>query len=166
MPKNKYESLIYSVLMCFCMVLWMSGYNVFLRQGVSLDSVGAAWMGFPFAYVVALFLDMALVSKVAKAVTFRWIVKPGCKPIRIVLSISSLMVVQMVVLMSLYGACEGCVHTGAWDQLPMLWLQNIPLNFVMALPLQLLIAGPAVRFLFRRLFPEGVITCQAPAQPA
>lgn len=28
MPTNKRESLIYTFMMCFCMVLWMSIYNV------------------------------------------------------------------------------------------------------------------------------------------
>ena len=30
-----------------------------------------------------------------------------------------------------------------------MWLSNIPKNFVMALPYQLIIAGPVVRFVFR-----------------
>lgn len=33
MPKNKRESVIYSVMMCFCMVLWMSVYNVSWAEG-------------------------------------------------------------------------------------------------------------------------------------
>ena len=33
MPQNKRESLIYSVMMCFTMVLWMSMYNVTLHMG-------------------------------------------------------------------------------------------------------------------------------------
>ena len=35
MPQNKRESLIYTVMMCFVMVLWMSIYNVSLQQGAS-----------------------------------------------------------------------------------------------------------------------------------
>ena len=31
MPRNKRESFIYSVIMCFTMVLWMSMYNVTLH---------------------------------------------------------------------------------------------------------------------------------------
>lgn len=38
MPKNKRESIIYSVMMCFCMVLWMSVYNVSWAQGGSFPS--------------------------------------------------------------------------------------------------------------------------------
>ena len=39
----------------------------------------------------------------------------------------------------------------------MMWLTNIPKNFVMALPYQLIIAGPGVRFVFRAAFPEGKV---------
>lgn len=40
MPQNKRESLVYSVIMCFCMVLWMSIYNVALQHGgLSLEVV-------------------------------------------------------------------------------------------------------------------------------
>ena len=63
----------------------------------------------------------------------------------------------MVLLMSLYGACEGAAHTGAWGSVPLAWLVNIPRNFIMALPFQLLIAGPLVRKVFRAVFPEGTV---------
>ena len=41
--------------------------------------------------------------------------------------------------------------------LPMMWLVNIPRNFIMALPWNLLVAGPFARFVFRRAFPMGTI---------
>ena len=48
MPKNKRESLIYTVLMCFTMVLWMSVYNVALQHGeLSMAVLRNAWLGFP-----------------------------------------------------------------------------------------------------------------------
>ena len=41
--------------------------------------------------------------------------------------------------------------------LPMMWLVNIPRNFIMALPWNLLVAGPIARFVFRRAFPMGTV---------
>lgn len=32
MPQNKRESLIFTIIMCFTMVLWMSMYNVTLHM--------------------------------------------------------------------------------------------------------------------------------------
>lgn len=127
MPQNKRESLIYTVMMCFVMVLWMSIYNVSLQQGgFGLDAVAAGWLGFPLAYVFAMCCDWFVASKVAKYVAFRWLVKPQDSALKKVLCISVGMVVQMVLVMSLYGACEGAFHTGNWAAVPMNWLTNIP----------------------------------------
>ncbi len=158
MPQNKRESLIYTVMMCFVMVLWMSFYNVALQQGrFTLETLAAGWLGFPFAYVVGMCCDWFVASKIAKGVAFRFLVKPQDSALKMILCISCGMVVVMVVLMSLYGACEGAFHTGNWAGVPGNWLVNIPRNFIMALPLQLLLAGPLVRRVFRAVFPEGKV---------
>lgn len=48
MPKHKRESLIYTVMMCFVMVLWMSVYNVTLHMGqFGVETLKEAWLGFP-----------------------------------------------------------------------------------------------------------------------
>ena len=63
MPRNKRESLIYTVLMCFTMVLWMSIYNVTLHMGaLNLTTIREAWIGFPIAYVFAMCMDWFVVS--------------------------------------------------------------------------------------------------------
>ena len=55
MPMNKRESLLFTFIMCFCMVLWMSIYNVALQHGaINGEVVAAAWLGFPVAYVFGL----------------------------------------------------------------------------------------------------------------
>ena len=78
------------------------------------------------------------------------------------LAVSSCMVVPMVIIMSLYGACEGLTHMpgGILTNLysvPAIWMINIPHNFVMALPWNLLVAGPISHFVFRRAFPVGTV---------
>lgn len=158
MPRNKRESLIYTVMMCFFMVLWMSIYNVAMHMGeLSLDTIVEAWIGFPIAYIVGMCCDWFLVSKLAKGFAFTYLVKPDSSNVRKIVSISTCMVVPMVVLMSLYGGLEACVKSGAWSALGIIWLTNIPKNFIMALPLQLLIAGPIIRKVFRAVFPEGTV---------
>lgn len=158
MPQNKRESFIYSVMMCFTMVLWTSIYNVTLHMGVlNFDTICAAWLGFPIAYVFAFCCDWFLVSGIAKGFAFRFLVKPDSSVMRKVICISSCMVVPMVIIMSMYGALEGCVKSGNWSLLFIIWLTNIPKNFIMALPFQLLVAGPLVRKAFRSLFPVGKV---------
>jgi hypothetical protein len=158
MPQNKRESLIYTVMMCFLMVLWMSIYNVSIHMnGLSVESVKAAWLGFPLAYVVAMCCDWFIVSGVAKKIAFGYLLKPDSSIVRKVITVSSCMVVPMVILMSLYGAIELCIQTNAWNRILLIWLTNIPLNFIMALPFQLIVAGPIVRLAFRKVFPIGKV---------
>lgn len=73
MPTNKRESLIFTFIMCFAMVLWMSIYNVALHQGaLTMGAVAQAWLGFPVAYVFAMCADWFVAAPLAKgfAVSF------------------------------------------------------------------------------------------------
>ena len=134
----------------------MSIYNVTLHMGVlNFDTICAAWLGFPIAYVSAFCCVWFLVSGIAHGFAFRFLVNPDCSVLIKVLCISRCMVVPMGIIMSMYGALEGCVKSGNGSLLFIIWLTNIPKNFIMALPFQLLIAGPLVRKVFRSLFPVG-----------
>lgn len=158
MPQNKRESLIYTIMMCFIMVLWMSVYNVSLHTGgFTQGSIQAAWIGFPIAFIFAICCDIFFVSKIAKHIAFTYFVKPSSSSIQKVIAVSCCMVIPMVFIMSLYGALEACISTGTWNNILFIWLMNIPMNFIMALPLQLLIAGPVVRVIFRKAFPIGTV---------
>ena len=165
MPKNKRESLIYTVMMCSAMVMWMSVYNIGLQRGsLSVDVLKSAWLGFPFACAFAMICDWFLVSKIAKGFAFRCLVKPGISsPLKTVTAVSVCMVLPMVIIMSMYGALEASLHSGSWNALIFIWLRNMPMNLIMALPFQLIVAGPVVRLLFRRAFPEGSIIMKSQA---
>lgn len=158
MPQNKRESFIYTVIMCFTMVLWMSIYNVTLHIGTfNVQVIKDAWLGFPIAYVFAACMDWFVVSGLAKGFAFKYLVKPDSSTLRKVISVSCSMVVPMVIIMSLYGAVEASIRMGDFSNVLFIWLTNIPKNFVMALPFQLIIAGPLVRKVFRTIFPEGKV---------
>ena len=106
MPINKRESLLFTFIMCFCMVLWMSIYNVALQHGaINGEVVAAAWLGFPVAYIFAVCCDRFVASPLAKGFAFKYLVTPGkSSPLAMTLAVSSCMVVPMVIIMSLYGA--------------------------------------------------------------
>ena len=122
-----------------------------------MESIKAGWLGFPIAYIFAMCCDWFFVSKIAKGFAFKYLVKPDSSVLRKVISVSCCMVVPMVIIMSLYGAVEVSVEMGNFSNLLIIWLTNIPKNFVMALPYQLIIAGPLTRFVFRSAFPEGKV---------
>ena len=101
------------------------------------------------ALAVALFCDIVVVGRIAKGLAFK-IVKPSAPQIRKILTISCFMVCGMVILMSLYGTLA---HFGFGDNFFRHYFSILGLNFICALPLQLLVAGPLTRFLFSRMFP-------------
>ena len=76
MPKTKNEGIFFTSLMCFLMVLGMSIYNLLLYQDFSMINL---FMGLVFGFIVK------------------------TKPIQLILTISSLMVLGMVTFMSLFG---------------------------------------------------------------
>ena len=129
MPTNKRESLIFTIIMCFCMVLWMSVYNVARVHGWDFGTatLADAWLGFPPAYVVAMLLDVLLASRFAKWFAFRFLVTPGkSSRLAVTLAISTMMVFPMVLFMSLYGALEAFAHVGDPAMILPTWIASIP----------------------------------------
>lgn len=158
MPQNKRESLIYTSMMCFLMVCWMSMYNVTLHMGhFGMDTISESWKLFPITYGYAMLFDWFAVSGIAKKFAYRFFVKPESSARKKIIAISCCTAIPMVIVMSLYGGLEACVNSGNWSALFLIWMTNIPKNLIMALPFQLLIAGPIIRKLFRTAFPGGKI---------
>ena len=159
MPHNKRESLIYTVIMCFFMITWMSIYNVSMRMGgLSFESIKAAWLGVPVAYIIGLCADLFIASKIVKGFVFHHLVTPDSPDVKKIFFISTGMVLVMCIIMSLYGTLEGCIHSHQCNLLLINWLKAIPRNFIMAWPVQMILAGPIIRRLFRHLFPEGTVS--------
>lgn len=144
MPRNKKEGMIFTVLMCGLMVLGMSLYNLAIHDALTAS---ALFGGFPLGFIVAFILDVFVVGVVAKKIAFRLPV-PKHKPIYMILTISSLMVLGMVSFMSAYGLIvEGQAGTLFSSAYFKAWLTN----FVVALPYQLLIVGPFSRSILKKV---------------
>lgn len=131
------------------MVVFMSFYNVIISNGFNSRLFTDVAAGLLPALAVALFCDIVVVGRIAKGLAFK-IVKPSAPQIRKILTISCFMVCGMVILMSLYGTLA---HFGFGDNFFRHYFSILGLNFICALPLQLLVAGPLTRFLFSRMFP-------------
>ncbi|WP_430610568.1 DUF2798 domain-containing protein [Enterococcus sp. DIV0876] len=153
MPINKKESLIYTTLMCFFMVYFMSVYNLMFQVGVSLEAFQLAWNELPLALCIAFILDWFIVSGPAKGFAFKFLT-PDSSTWKKIGLISSMMIAGMVFFMSLFGAI---MHGNPAHNLLINWLINIGKNVIVALPLQLFVAGPIIRGIFRGLFPIGTV---------
>lgn len=150
MGETKFQRNAFTVMMCFGMVLGMTLYNIILHNGFSsnifLLLIKEIWLVFLVAFV----LDYFLVGPFAKKQVFS-VLKPDTKKIVMILSISTTMVVSMVLLMSVFGSVLTEGFTMAAVQV---YPKTVFLNFVAALPLNLLIVSPLVRLLFLKIFPE------------
>lgn len=104
MPMHKRESLIYTIMMCFTMVLWMSIYNVTLHMGIlNVETIKEAWLGFPIAYVFAMLCDWFVVSGPAKGFAFRFLVNPDSSTMK-----------KGDCSILLYGSSDGNYHVVLW----------------------------------------------------
>ncbi|GAA0070991.1 DUF2798 domain-containing protein [Clostridium sardiniense] len=149
MPTTKKESLVFTIIMCAFMVLCMSIYNVSIYSGgFSKDVIIESLIGFPLTFIVAMICDWFIVSKPAKSLAFKFI-KEGDKQIKIAILISVFMVCGMVLCMSMFGALH---NIELISDLPSAYIRALGMNFIVALPLQLLIAGPIIRFVFNKIF--------------
>jgi hypothetical protein len=151
MPTNKRESFIFTIMMCAFMVFIMTLYNELLLFGFSKNLIKDAWVSFPLAYVVGMLLDWFIVAGFAGLMAKIFLHQNDSK-IKTIIIYSLSMVIGMVFFMSLFGAI---LEVGFSTKIITAWMHNIPLNLAVALPLQLLIAGPIVRYCFRRLIPAN-----------
>lgn len=151
MGQTKLQKFIFTLMMCFFMVLGMTTYNIILNEGFHSNLLNNLLKDFWLGFIVALLLDIFIVGKLAKPLAFK-IVKPTkeTKQIKIILAISSCMVVGMVLFMSIFGAI---VSSGFTIDALKLYPLCVLRNFIMALPLNLLIVSPIVRFIFNKMFP-------------
>lgn len=149
MGRNKKEALLFTFIMCALMVLGMSIYNVALMEGWSSTLVKGVVIGYVPAFIVAFILDVFVVGKVAKGIAHK-LVKENDPMIKKIMFISFFMVTGMVLFMSFYGAV---LHVGFSSELPMAYLSAIGKNFIVALPLQIILVGPLTRFIFVKITP-------------
>ena len=138
MPTNKKESLIFTSLMCSMMLMGMSVYNLLLHGHFSM---GELLKGFIPGVIVAFILDEFVVGVLAKKIAFKLPINPE-KKIQVILTITFCMVLGMVTCMSLFGII---IELGFPNKMLGLYLHAWKMNFIVALPLQLIIVGPISR---------------------
>ena len=101
MPKNKFQEVIFTLIMASVMVYGMVVYNVALNMGGVRESTFLiALTELPTMVPLAFLLEFFLVGKAARALAFR-IVRPDDRPQLIVIVISSCICCIICPIMSL-----------------------------------------------------------------
>lgn len=152
MPKNKFQEVIFTIIMVFVMVYAMICYNIVLNTGAMTNQVFlSAFHELTFMGPIAFVLDFFIVSKLAFACANRMVDFRSCHPFSMILAISVASVAFMCPMMSFFATLF-FKHAG--NQFIAVWLQTTFMNFPVAFFWQLIYAGPIVRFIFRHIFPE------------
>lgn len=152
MPKTKFQDVIFTIMMVIVMVYGMVVYNISIDKGGLSNEVFALVLGeLVIMGVVGFVLEMFVAGPLSKKLAFR-IVTPGKdKMIFVILAISAMTVCLMCPMMSFVATV---LFKGVDSQIIAKWLQTSALNFPMALCWQIFFAGPFVRMIFRKIFPE------------
>lgn len=149
MPETKFENVIFTMMMVFCMVFSMTVYTLAIQMGgLSSMTFALAIREMWLEYVIVFALIFFVITRTAKKLAFR-IVTPGVdKPIFVILSIQCFTVCQIVPVITLIATF---LHNGGNDWFTG-WIQTAVLCFPMALFLQVFFVGPLVRNVFRMIF--------------
>lgn len=144
MPTNKKEGIIFTTLMCFLMVLGMSIYNLLLHNDLSLAHL---LTGLVPGFIVAFILDSFVIGVIAKRIAFKLPINKQSKR-QLIVTISCLMIIGMVSFMSMFGIL---IEGGHPTNMRAIYLHTWAMNFIVALPYQLLIVGPISRFILGKI---------------
>lgn len=149
MPKTKTETLFFTAVTAWMMVYCMTLYNTVLGTGEFTNSsflhaLTGMWIEYVIIFLCAYFIS----GHAAKALAFR-VIKPGDRPIFIIFTIQIFTVILQVTFASIMAVFKMHGFTGLF--IPQ-FLSAYCRNFVMALPLQLILVGPLARFVFRSIF--------------
>ncbi|MCI2256592.1 DUF2798 domain-containing protein [Domibacillus sp. PGB-M46] len=147
MPSNKKEGIIFGSFMCFGMVLIMSVYNTALH-GFSTFTPGSAVVQFLVTLIIA-FVVESFVEPIARKIALS-LPYDKSKEINFIVALSCCMVPAMVLIMSVYGLALTAFMSEIEGSIFTAYLKTVGLNFVVALPAQLLIVGPISRWLLTK----------------
>ena len=140
---------MFTLITAWMMVYVMTLYNIVLASGTFTNATFfIALKGMWVEYIIIFLCADFISSHVAKYFAFR-VVQPGDRPIFIIFFVQIFTVVSQVALASILGVIKS---SGLTDQFIPDYLVAYCKNFVMALPLQLIIVGPLARLIFRSIF--------------
>ncbi len=149
MPKNKFQDVVFTIIMVTIMVYGMVVYNVALNTGgVSGETFLFALYELPIMVPIAFVLEFFIVGKIAKELAFS-VMTPEDKPQFITYAISICICCIMCPVMSLVATFlfKDTKTFGTW-------VQTWAMNFPMAICYQMFYCGPFVRLIFRTIFKE------------
>lgn len=150
LPANKREDFYFGLMMVTGMALVMITYNMIRNDLFGTISPGVTVLQYVLGFMVAFVIEMFVVGPVAKQIAFS-LPYDKSKKIYVILSLAFCMVTGMVLCMSLYGLISSSLADSLGEgSLIKHYFSIVFHNYILAFPLQLIVMGPLVRFLFSK----------------
>ncbi|KOY17689.1 hypothetical protein [Paenibacillus xylanivorans] len=154
MPTTKKEHIYFGLMMCTGMVVVMMTFNLWHNGLLSKMSPLEILLQFILCFIIAFLVESFIVGPVARKIAFSL---PFDKSNKIlgVLAMSFFMVIGMVLIMSLYGMISAYLaNQSNGASVLSTYLHTIARNLSLALPYQIIILGPLVRYVFGKFIKE------------
>jgi len=150
MPKTRFQKTIFKIMMALFMVYGMEVYNNAIRNGKLYNAAFVIPIEeFVILAVIVFVLQTFVGNPLAKKLAFKIVNPETDRFIAITLAISVMTVCCMCPMMSLVATI---FFKGVDGEFAAKWIQTFALNLPMAFFWQILVAGPSVRFLYKRIF--------------
>lgn len=150
MPKTKFQNLIFTLLMVFCMVYTMTVFNIACNSGgLSYAVFLTALKEMYVEYIIVFIIIFFVISKLSKRLAFKITDPKTDKPIFVILSIQCFTVCLIVPSITLISTFIHGGFTVSWFTD---WLTLAARCFPVAFLLQVFFIGPFVRKIFRMIF--------------
>ena len=150
MPKTKFQSVAFTLIMVFCMVYCMTTYTIALKfRELSYTVFSLAIKEMWIEFIVVFLLIFFVISKSAQKIASRFISPEIEKPIFKILAIQCLTVCFIVPSITLFATLY---HNGLTINWFSQWTQLIMMCFPVAFCLQIFFVGPFVRTVFQKIF--------------
>ncbi|MES5894221.1 MULTISPECIES: DUF2798 domain-containing protein [Bacillus cereus group] len=136
------------MMMCLGMVIVMTFYNLLMNGAGGPIHIKEIALELIIGFIIALLIEICIVGPCAKKIVFA-LPFDKSKKVNMIIAMATTMVIGMVFFMSFYGIAMMYLHNGLHgDSFVSIYFSVFIKNFIMAYPLQLIIMGPLVRFVF------------------
>ena len=153
MPKTRFQSIVFALLMVIFMVVAMEFYNQGLMAGgLSWEAMERSFHEMKFMIPICFIMSFFIADPIASRITARNVDENSDKILRTVFR-AAVTVSMMCPIMS-FWATLFFRKPGVSEFIPA-WLSTVVMNYPMAFFWQILFCGPLVRFLFRHIFRDA-----------
>ncbi len=151
MPKTKFQSIIFTLIVVSLMTYFMLVYTLAVNSSTGLinSTFLVALKKFPTEVLIVFILAYFLAGPISRKFAFKVVNPEKDSKIFVILSIQTFTVLFMVGLMSIYALfAQHLISSNVISNYIIIYCKN----FIMAYPLQIFFIGPIARRMFNVIF--------------